>query len=123
MDREVLQSRPFQKFDIREIAKHMPRDRHQDGWVEEVGKHEPDVCLVPLLRGEIDSNKRAEAGLDIGNTEDEPIQTTQGPLGRSRRRGLVAARSPFDDSEAWFPGACFAAGLRLAGSRGRDWQD
>ena len=39
MDREVLQSRPFQKFDIREIAKHMPRDRHQDGWVEEVGKH------------------------------------------------------------------------------------
>jgi len=39
MDREMLQSRSFQKFNIREIAKHMPRDRHQDGWVEEVGKH------------------------------------------------------------------------------------
>jgi hypothetical protein len=39
MDREVLELRAFQKFDIREIAKHMPRDRHQNGWVEEVGKH------------------------------------------------------------------------------------
>jgi hypothetical protein len=36
-------------------------------------KHKADIELRPVLRGEIDGDERAEAGLHIGNKENEPV--------------------------------------------------
>src|ERR1700691_3434617 len=62
---------------------------------------EADVDLCPLLRGEKDRDKRAKAGLHIGDEEDEPVKAAQAACGWSqgwlrssrplvrRRRGLA----------------------------------
>jgi len=38
------------------------------------------------LRGEINRNKRSETGLDVGNKEDEPIETAEAACRRCQRR-------------------------------------
>jgi hypothetical protein len=48
---------------------------HQPGH----GQNEADIDLRPLLRCQIDGNEGAKAGLDIGDEENEPIETMQRP--------------------------------------------
>jgi hypothetical protein len=48
-------------------------------------QHEADVDLCPFLSGEIDRNERPEAGLDVGNEKDEPVEPAQAPVRRTRR--------------------------------------
>ena len=38
------------------------------------GEHQADICLGPLLRGEIDREKGAKPGLDVGDEECKPIE-------------------------------------------------
>src|SRR5580658_4224805 len=48
------------------------------------GQDEADVDLCPLLRGEKDRDKRAKAGLHIGDEEDEPIKAAKAARGWSQ---------------------------------------
>jgi hypothetical protein len=52
-------------------------------------QHEADLDLRPLLRGQIDRNERTEAGLNVGEKEDEPVEAT---LAFARRLLLAARR-------------------------------
>src|SRR6202008_1594686 len=45
------------------------------------GKHQPDVRLIPLLRGEIDGEEGTKPRLYIGHEKGEPIEAA---LARSR---------------------------------------
>ena len=38
-------------------------------------QHQSDLDLGPFLRRQIDRDERAEAGLDVGKEEDEPVET------------------------------------------------
>ena len=48
-------------------------------------QHQPDVDLGPFLRGEIDRDERTEAGLDVGDEEDEPVEPAKAAPGGMRR--------------------------------------
>jgi len=52
---------------------------------------EADVDLRPLLRGEVDRNKGAEARLHVGDKKDEPIKSAQAAR-RGVRRWSAAVR-------------------------------
>jgi hypothetical protein len=58
-----------------------------------------DIDLGPFLGGQVDGHKRAKAGLDVGDEEDEPIEPAQATSARTTRRfalyrllGLVLRR-------------------------------
>ena len=70
-------------------------------------EHQADVDLRPFLRGEIDRDERPEAGLHVGDEEDEPVEPAQaaratdarrlaraGSRRRQRERGLRPAAPP-----------------------------
>ena len=50
-------------------------------------EHQADLRLGPFFRGEVDRDERAEAGLHVGEKEDEPVEAAQALL---RRMRLVA---------------------------------
>jgi hypothetical protein len=60
------------------------------------GQNQADIDLCPFLRGEKHRDERAEAGLHVGDKEDEPIKAAQAASGRRQRRfafaRLLAAR-------------------------------
>jgi hypothetical protein len=40
-------------------------------------QHQADLDLGPFLRGQVDGDEGAKAGLDVGEEEDEPVERTQ----------------------------------------------
>ena len=59
------------------------------------GENKADIDLRPFLRGEIDRDEGPEAGLHVGDEEDEPIEAAQAaPRRRERRLGWLRRRSP-----------------------------
>ena len=54
------------------------------------GEDEANIDLRPFLAREIDGDERPEAGLDIGDKEDKPIETPPAPR-RDRSNVLVDA--------------------------------
>jgi hypothetical protein len=41
------------------------------------GEDQADIDLGPFLAGQVDCNEGAEAGLNVGDAEDEPVQPAQ----------------------------------------------
>src|SRR5271166_1946889 len=66
-------------------ARHLPRERNQPA----DGQDETDINLCPFLRRQIDGNKWTEAGLYIGEAENEPVQPAQA-LARGMRQPFPA---------------------------------
>jgi len=60
----------------------LPGQRHQASDRE----NEADVDLRPLLRRQVDGDERTKAGLDVGDKENEPVQTAQAARRRRQRR-------------------------------------
>ena len=78
-------------------ARHLPQQRDQAAGRE----HEADVNLRPLLRREIDRNEWAEAGLNVGHEENEPVEPAKTVAGGMRGgsfasggRGTNVERAP-----------------------------
>lgn len=51
------------------------------------GENETDIGLRPFLAGQIDGDEGTEAGLNVGDAKDEPVQAAQAfpRWSRSRR--------------------------------------
>ncbi len=63
-------------------ARHLADQRNEAGR----GQDEPDIDLRPSLRGEINRDERAEAGLHVGDKENEPVEPAQAVPRRQQRR-------------------------------------
>ena len=80
---------------------HLAGERHQAAR----SKDQADIELRPRMRGEVDGHKRAEAGLDIGEKEREPVEAAlagrqiralpRTPPPCEERRNTAAARRSF----------------------------
>src|SRR5262249_28533621 len=72
-------------------AWHLPGERHDATDCED----QTNIYLRPFLFGQVDRNKWAEAGLDVGHEEDKPVQP---PCAAPRRTGrwFVAHRPRHD---------------------------
>jgi hypothetical protein len=64
-------------------ARHLPGERDQPAH----GQNESDVGLRPRGCREVNRHERTEAGLDIGDKEDEPVERPTAGLRRLRRVG------------------------------------
>ena len=85
------------------------------------GKHQPDVGLVPLLRGEIDGQERTKPGLDIGHEEGEPIEAALARSGSgSHYLGSLGVRPRRVSSS---PGPAAPSGAAERDSLGADGLD
>ncbi|MHC2369380.1 hypothetical protein ACVIQT_004028 [Bradyrhizobium diazoefficiens] len=62
-------------------ARHLP-DQGDDAANRQ---HEADLALRPFLRRQIDRDEGAEAGLHVGEEEDEPVEAAQAPARRCRK--------------------------------------
>ena len=63
-------------------ARYLAQQRDQAG----DRQHQADLDLRPFLRRQVDGDERTEAGLHVGDKEDEPVEPLQA-LPRGVRRG------------------------------------
>ena len=66
-------------------AGHLPGQRDKPGYRQ----NQTDIGLCPFLCSQIDREERSKSGLDVGDAEDEPVETAKAAL---RRRGRHIAR-------------------------------